>query len=266
MQLSSRQNPLFKQLNSLNTRPGRTKSGLYLLEGIRLVEEAIAAGIPLEYAAYSEHLSRNQRGLDCLAAVSALGLTPVLFDDRLFCELARTERPQGILVAARLPTTLADDDAFWSGGSMWLIIDEVQDPGNLGTILRTSEAFGVDRVVALKGTVDPYNDKVLRSAMGAIFRLQLVHDQSSDFVLAKLRQNNVQIVVSALATASQPYQQVEYGQRLALVVGNEGAGVSQYWLDQADLIVQIPILGEAESLNVAVATGILLAKIVENRS
>lgn len=265
MQLSSRQNPLFKQLKSLNTRSGRTKSGLYLLEGVRLVEEALAAGIPLEFAAYSEHLSRNQRGLACLSAIGALGITPVLFNDKLFCELASTERPQGILVAARVPTTLVSDEDFWSGGNLWLIIDGVQDPGNLGTVLRTAEALGVERVVSLKGSVDPYNDKVIRSAMGAIFRLPLVHDQSNDFVLDKLCQSNMQIVVSALA-GSQPYQQVEYAQRLALVIGNEGAGVGQHWLDQADLIVQIPILGEAESLNVAVAAGILLAKIVERRS
>lgn len=262
MQISSRQNPLFKQLKSLNTRLGRAKSGLYLLEGVRLVEEAIAAGISLEHAAFSDYLLNTQRGQDCLATICALGITPVLFDDKLFCELTNTERPQGIFVTARLPNTLANDADFWTGGNLWLIIDGVQDPGNLGTILRTAEALAVERVVALKGTVDPYNDKVVRSAMGAIFRLPLVHDISSELVLAKLRQTSIQIVVSAL-TNSQPYQQVEYAQRLALVVGNEGAGVSQTWLDQANLTVRIPILGEAESLNVAVATGILLAKIVE---
>lgn len=265
MRISSRQNPLFKQLKALNARSGRAKSGLFLVEGVRLVEEAVAAKIPLRHAVYSDYLVNNQRGLDCLAAIEALGITPVLLDDRLLCELASTERPQGIFVVASVPTTLVSDKAFWSEGNVWLIIDGVQDPGNLGTILRTAEALGVERVVALKGTVDPYNEKVVRSSMGAIFRLPLVHDQSSDFVLAKLRENKVQIVVSALET-SQPYQHAYYSERLALVIGNEGAGVAKFWLEAANLVVQIPILGQAESLNVAVATGILLAKIAENRS
>ncbi len=264
MMFSSRQNPLFKQLKSLGTRSGRAKSGLYLLEGVRLVEEAIAAAIPIEHAVYSSHLERNQRGLECLNALASMGVNPQPFADKLFCELASTERPQGILVAARLPLTLASKAGFWSEGKLWLLIDGVQDPGNLGTILRTAEALGVDRVVALKGTVDPYNEKVIRSAMGAIFRLPLVSEQGNELVLTKLRQQGVQLVVSALAE-SVPYNQVNYAERLALVVGNEGAGVAPFWLEAADAIVQIPILGQAESLNVAVATGVLLAKIVEDR-
>lgn len=265
MLISSRQNPLFKQLKALNSRAGRAKSELYLLEGVRLVEEAIAAGIPIQHAIYSSHLERSQRGLDCLAEISALGVAPQLLDDKLFCELANTERPQGILIAASLPTTLASDMEFWSAGALWLIIDGVQDPGNLGTILRTAEALGVERVVALKGTVDPYNEKVIRSAMGAIFRLPILHDQSDELVLKQLRQQTVQIVVSALSE-SVPYNRVAYRQRLALVVGNEGAGVTPFWVEAAELVVQIPIVGQAESLNVAVATGILLAKIMENRN
>lgn len=263
--ISSRQNPLFKQFKSLSTRSGRAKSGLYLLEGVRLVEEAIAAGISIEHAVYSSHLERNQRGMDCLEAIVNMGVSPQLLADKLLCELASTERPQGILVTASLPSTLASDAGFWSGGRIWLVIDGVQDPGNLGTILRTAEALGVERVVALKGTVDPYNEKVIRSAMGAIFRLPIVHEQDKESVLAKLQQYSVQLVVSAL-DQSVPYNQVNYAERLALVVGNEGAGVAPFWLEAADLVVQIPILGQAESLNVAVATGILLAKVVENRS
>lgn len=264
--ISSRQNPLFKQLKALATRSGRAKSGLFLLEGVRLVEEALAVNIPLQHAVFSSQLERNQRGLDCLTALARRGITPVPMEDKLFCELASTERPQGILVTARLPVGLTDEATFWAQGSVWLLVDGVQDPGNLGTILRTAEALGVERVVALKGTVDPYNEKVIRAAMGAIFRLPLVHEQENDFVLGKLRENGVQIVVSALQEDSKPYQQVAFAQRLALVVGNEGAGVSTFWLQAADLKVQIPILGVAESLNVAVATGILLAKIAENRS
>ena len=264
MLISSRQNPMFKQLNALNSRSGRTKSGLYLLEGVRLVEEAIASGIPIKYAVYSSHLERNQRGLECLAAIAKTGVSPQLMDDNLLCELASTERPQGILVAAQLPIALASDLRFWSEGRLWLLVDGVQDPGNLGTILRTAEALGVERVVCLKGTVDPYNEKVIRSAMGAIFRLPILHDLGNELVLDNLRQQAVQIVASAL-TDSVPYDQVAFAARLALVVGNEGAGVTSFWTEAADLVVQIPIVGQAESLNVAVATGILLAQIVQKR-
>lgn len=258
--ISSRQNALIKQLHSLKNRPGRSKSGLFLVEGVRLIEEALAAAVAIEYAVYSSHLEGNKRGQECLAALVGSGIEPHLISDNLLCELADTERPQGIIIAARLPKTLPDDDVFWQQGNFWLIIDGVQDPGNLGTILRTAEAFGADRVVALKGTVDPYNEKVIRSAMGAIFRLPLLSEENSETVLTNLKQQEVQIIVSAL-TNSVPYDQISYAPRLALVIGNEGAGVSSIWMDAADLVVQIPIAAQAESLNVAVATGIMLAKI-----
>lgn len=259
--ITSRQNSSYKLLKSLRTRSGREKASLYLLEGVRLVEEAIASGIPIRYAIYSDYLKRSQRGIDCLHALANLGVVPQHISDRLLCELADTERPQGILVATELPSpAIASDEAFWAAGKLFLLIDGVQDPGNLGTILRTAEAFGVDRVVALKGTVDPYNSKVIRSAMGAIFRLPLLHNQTNEVILKRLKQHDIQIVATALGE-SVPYHHAVYRSRVALVVGNEGAGVSSFWLDVAHLAVRIPIRPPAESLNVAVATGILLAQL-----
>lgn len=260
--ITSRQNSLFKQLKALDSRAGREKAGLYSIEGIRLIEEAIAANVPIAYAVYSNYLEQNHRGKACLATLAQLGIQPRLVDDGLLRELANTERPQGLLIAARLPDSTCLAKSFWQGGSRFLVVDGVQDPGNLGTILRTSEAFGVDRVVLLKGTVDAYNDKVVRSAMGATFRLPIVRDQVAESVLAQLQQEDVQIIATSLA-ADIAYNQAAYAERWALVVGNEGDGIAPLWENAADLKVIIPLAEPVESLNVAIATAILLAHMAK---
>lgn len=258
--IESSQNPLIKQLRSLHSRSGRQKSGLFLLEGVRLVEAALDAGVSVRHAVYSSQLDSNQRGLSCLERLAALGCQPQLINAGLFSSLAETEHPQGLIAAAALP-----DDADLSvrdlvDVSRLLIVDGVQDPGNLGTIIRTADALGVQMVLTLAGTVDAYNPKVVRSAMGSLFHVRLRQGRQPDAVLPMLRQAGLQLVVSSL-TQAVPYTTAPYGERVALVVGNEGAGVSAELLQAADLRVTIPIVGQAESLNVAVATGIILAKL-----
>ncbi len=258
--ISSRQNPLAKLLNSLHSRHGRQKSGLFLLEGIRLVEEALAAGLVIRHAVYSPRLQSNQRAMACLKQLQAASLCqPQLVSDGLLKWLADTEQPQGLLVAAEQP---ARDELDLSGINRVLLVDGVQDPGNLGTIIRTADALGTQLVLLLSGTVDAYNEKVVRSAMGSLFHVRLQQGISAAIVLPLLRKTGIQLVVSALEQAV-PYDRAVYGERVALVVGNEGAGVSSDLLQAADLRVVIPILGQAESLNVAVATGIILARLAQ---
>lgn len=258
--IESSQNPLIKQLRGLHSRSGRQKTGLFLLEGVRLVEAALDAGISVRHAVYSPELKGNQRGLACLARIAALGCQPQAISSSLFRSLADTEHPQGLIVAAALPQDAELTEADFANVSRLLIVDGVQDPGNLGTIIRTADALGVEMVLALAGTVDAFNEKVVRSAMGSLFHLRLRQGHQSQNLLPLLRRAGLQLVVSSLSDAV-PYTQARYGDRVALVVGNEGAGVSADLLQAADLKVTIPIVGQAESLNVAVATGIILARL-----
>lgn len=258
--IESSQNPLIKQLRSLHSRGGRQKSGLFLLEGVRLVEAALDAGVSLRHAVYSPQLEDNQRGLACLERIAALGCQPQAISASLFRSLAETEHPQGLIVAAVLPQDAELAETDFSGVSRMLIVDGVQDPGNLGTIIRTADALGVQMVLTLAGTVDAFNEKVVRGAMGSLFHVRLRQGHQSSSVLSMMRRAGLQLVVSSLSDAV-PYASAPYGERVALVVGNEGAGVSVELQQAADLRVTIPIVGRAESLNVAVATGIILAAL-----
>lgn len=258
--ITSRQNGLIKQLNSLHTRSGREKAGMFLLEGVRVVEEALDAGLILEYALYSEQLVRNHRGEELLARLTHGGIHLQQVEDHLLCEVAGTERPQGLAVAARFPKPDWPTEYGQLSSLRLLVIDGIQDPGNLGTIIRTADAFSVHAVICLKGTVDPYNAKVVRSAMGSLFHLPVIVDQVGQDVIERLHAAGVQIIATAVDQAVN-YRLAAYSDRVALVMGNEGAGVSDLWMQAADLRVTIPISGQSESLNVAVAAGILLAEL-----
>ncbi len=256
--ITSKQNGLIKQLKSLHSKSGREKAGLFLLEGVRLIEEALKAEVPLEHAVFSEHLMRSPRGESLLNELRQIGVILHQVEDRLLCEVAGTERPQGLVVAARVASSEWPVTFEQATSLRLLVIDGVQDPGNLGTIVRTADAFSADAIVCLKGTVDVYNEKVVRSAMGSLFHVPVMVDQEGEDTLKRLKAAKVQIVATAVHQAVN-YRAAPYCERVALVLGNEGSGVSDLWMDAADLRVTIPISGQAESLNVAVATGILLA-------
>lgn len=258
--ITSRHNPVYKELNGLHSRQGREGNQLFLIEGVRLIEEALAAGLGITTLVYSQHLLRTRRGEACLESMQARGVDVREIDDRLLCQLARTERPQGILAAVRQPAL--EMSGLLSRGDRLrvLVVDRVQDPGNLGTLLRTAEAFDWHAVITTKGTVDLYNDKTIRSAMGSLFRLPHAQGLESMSLLQDLQAARLQIIATALHEA-QPFHRASYSSRCALVVGNEGAGVDPVWLNAADTKVTIPIPGPAESLNVGVAAGIVMARI-----
>ena len=169
--------------------------------------------------------------------------------------VADTEQPQGIVAIARVPRSTLGNLPAGSSEQRWLVLDGVQDPGNLGTILRTAAAFGVGGVLALPGTVDAWNAKVVRSTMGASFRMPVVPvdlNELHDFLVAR------EVVLWATDSAGEDIGAVAAPPRLALAVGNEGQGLSPALLALAERKVAIPITTEVESLNVDVATGILL--------
>lgn len=239
----------------LKRRRARERTGLFLAEGVRCVEELLASSLGVRSVVLSPGIRETQRGAsldsELRSQSSRRGFDLAEVSDQELAAAADTESPQGVMAIAEQPGRAFEKD---DAEGIVLLLDGVQDPGNVGTILRTAQAFGVAATVALPGTVDLWNPKVVRSAMGALFTHRAFHATLADS-LAFLRGESVPIWV---ATARGDAIRKRGGaEGLAIVLGNEGSGVSADLAAAADCTVSIPIRG-VESLNVAVAAGILL--------
>jgi TrmH family RNA methyltransferase len=242
-QIESPQNRHFKEWKKLLRRKGREKAGLYLVEGEHLVAEALKEKGVVKALIFDA--SRTPPELPGAEDVAAFSLSAPLFK-----ELCATEAPQGVLAVCAVT-----DDKLPEDARRFLLIDAVRDPGNLGTLIRTADAAGLDAVILGPGTVDPYNDKVLRSAQGSHFHLPVRSAPLSEIIPA-LQARGIPVYGTSLAGADLGgWGPVE---AFALLVGNEADGVDPVLLAMTDANVRIPMYGRAESLNVAVAAGILM--------
>lgn len=241
--IESISNPKVKQWKKLLTKKERDKSGTFLVEGFHLVEEAIIQGEQISEIIVSEKVGLPPRW--------DLGSTPVTtITEEISDSLSDTEAPQGIYAVCRQANPQAGN------AKSLLLIDAVQDPGNLGTMIRTADAAGIDAVIVGRGSVDIYNSKVLRSAQGSHFHLPIIRGDLHEW-MDKLQEKNIPVYGTALEGAS-AYTDISGGDSFALMVGNEGNGVGKDFLANTTANLYIPIYGKSESLNVAVATGILL--------
>lgn len=248
--IESKDNNLFKETKKLKERKNRNKNNKYIIEGFRLVEEAFKANLTIEYLIVTKE---DNEKMDTYIGKYLNSNTKIyLMSDGLFKELISTEQPQGILAVANMKDNILKDD-----GSFYLLCDKVQDPGNLGTIIRTAHAAGIDGIILTKGTVDIYNDKTVRATMGSLFYLPVVYDDDNLSLIKDLKEKDFKIVVTSLETDKDFYEEDLKG-KVVLTVGNEGNGVSDEVYELADTKVKIPMPGNAESLNVAVASSIIM--------
>jgi len=248
-------------IRDLQLRRGRERRGLTLAEGVRLVEEALAAGVPVRGAAVSPALEGTPRGKALKAALVAKGARLEEVGDPELDQLADTEHPQGI-VAIIEPARWGLHHIDLHRGGVVLVLDAVQDPGNVGTMLRTSQALGAAGVVALKGTAELTNPKVIRGSMGALFKFPAVSTDEPAF-LEWSRASR--LTIWATAADGVPLDRPDRPDRLALVAGNEGAGVGPGLSAAAQRRVAIRLVPGAESLNVAIAAAILLHEVLRDR-
>ncbi|CAM3752915.1 TrmH family RNA methyltransferase [Mesobacillus zeae] len=241
--IHSAKNPQVKQWKKLMTRKERDKSGSFIIEGFHLVEEALKGNAEVLEIIVSEK-AEMPPGLD-------YGSVPTTTVTQEIAEiLAETETTQGIFAVCRQPA------AGNVSGKTFLLIDAVQDPGNLGTMIRTADAAGIDAVIVGAGSVDIYNPKVLRSAQGSHFHLPVLSGSLYEWI-DQLTNQDIPVYGTALLNGM-PYTDLHQGSEFALIVGNEGNGVDKDLLAKTAGNLYIPILGKSESLNVAVAAGILL--------
>lgn len=242
-----------RRIEALQRRKSREREGLFVAEGVRVVEELLASDTVLRHVVVSPSLEDSARGRALLE--HAVERTTVLHtNDVELRRLTGTETSQGVLAVAEIPHRALNDIAL-SARTTVLVLDAVQDPGNLGTLIRTADAFAVAGVIALEGTVDCWNPKVVRAAAGSLFRAPVVY-ASADDVHDWFTAN--EIVGYGADAAGANVDTVTTAPRAALIVGNEGAGLGAGARALAQRSVAIPMPGHAESLNVAVAAGILL--------
>jgi TrmH family RNA methyltransferase len=238
----------------LKRRKAREKHQLFVAEGVRAVEDLLRSDVAIRGALVAPQLLDAPRGAALAAALRGKKIVVEEVAANVFGSAAETESPQGVVAIAEVPTrSFASLGTDWSGTV--LILDAVQDPGNVGTILRSAAALGVIATVALPGTVDLWNAKVVRSGMGAHFRhlaFSSTWDELDSF------RKNAGAAVFAADMGGESVDGIDAPHRILLVVGNEGSGVSQEARSRAERVVSIPITSDVESLNVAVATGILL--------
>ncbi|ABG83488.1 MULTISPECIES: TrmH family RNA methyltransferase [Clostridium] len=247
LEIESKNNNLFKEIKKLKEKKHRIKSNKYLIEGLRFVEEAIKSKVSIDSIIFTE--SFKEKNPDLFLKINE-NIKLIQMNETLLKQLCSTENPQGIVGVINM------QNKELKSGELVVLVDKVQDPGNMGTIIRTAHAAGAAGIVMTKGTVDIYNDKTLRSTMGSIFYIPIVEDNSLDFVKS-LKKEGYKLVVSSLQGKNNFFEENLQG-KVMIAVGNEGNGVSDEVYDIADIKVKIPMPGEAESLNVAVATSIMI--------
>ena len=245
-----------RTLRDLRRRRIRESEGHFLAEGVRVVEDLLGSSIPIRWLAVASSLGDTERGGALLHEVGRRGLPLRVLPDADFERHAATDSPQGVIAVAEIPRWSLDDLHGSPTSGVVLVLDAVQDPGNFGTLVRSAEALGAAGVIALPGTVDAWNAKAVRAAVGSSFRQPIVPapwDEARDWLRA------AGFCILAAEVGGEP---VRAGAgKAALVVGNEGGGVSPEVLAAADLRVGIPLRGRAESLNVAAAAAILLYEL-----
>jgi len=238
----------------LKRRKARERNGRFVAEGVRTVEELARSPLTVESVLVAERAAQDERVAAAIAALAARGVPVLRLSDAEFDSAADTEHPQGLLAIARQPSR--DLDALAPRERMrLLVLDGIQDPGNVGTLVRTAAALGATAVVALPGTVDLWNAKVVRSAAGTHFGFPAVEASLAE-LQAYLECHKVALWGTDAGGA--PVDAVAAPDRLAIAVGNEGAGLSELLRARCSKVVSLPMAPGVESLNVAVAAGIAL--------
>ena len=249
--ITSRQNPLMTRVRKLvSSRSFRRREGEYLCDGMKLLEEALKWKAPLHTVIRSE-------GLDLPPLPAEVRQVEVPRD--VMASISPMEAPQGALMLCALPDTALPQRLT---GKKYLVLDGLQDPGNVGTIWRTADAFGADALILLSGCADPFNPKTTRAAMGATFRLP-VYETDGETLARRLAEAGLPLYATALREDTMTLGEKTLGP-CAVVIGSEGKGVSQEMLDRCAGTVKIPMEEKCESLNAAMAAGVVLWEMYRN--
>ncbi len=259
--ITTNTNQQIRQITALKDRSReRARSGLFVAEGSRMVRETPPQ--LLEKLLFSESFSKKEEAGKVLRELAEKGrpMEPVLVSDTVFAKMSDTVHPQGICAVVRQPVYAPGqllENAAGTGGVL-LVLENIQDPGNLGTMLRTAEAAGACGVLLSKDCVDPFNPKVVRSTMGAMYRVPFsVYDDMNE-LMPELKKRQIRSLAASLGADSEDYTKADYAGAVAILIGNEGNGLLPATIEGADGRIRIPMEGMTESLNAAVSAALLL--------
>lgn len=249
--IESNQNKIIKEVNSLKAKKERDKTGLFILEGKRLVDE-IPNSWEIKYLLKAESYSED---------INFENVYTV--KDSLFEKISETVNPQGILAVCHIKE-FDVTNVDYSNSPFFVVLENVTDPGNMGTLIRTADAAGADGIFLSKGCVDIYNPKVIRATMGSIFHLPIYRNLNLMDLMEDFKNNNVKTLAAHLKGTSTPYK-VDMTTACAVIIGNEANGLSDEISEMASNLVKIPMPGKAESMNAGIAGGILIYEAVRQR-
>ncbi|HSH35449.1 23S rRNA (guanosine(2251)-2'-O)-methyltransferase RlmB [Schnuerera sp.] len=261
--ITSSSNPTIKEIKTLYRKKERWTKKSFLAEGIKIVEEYVDKKYPISYIVVSENL-HNIRGGEALLDKIQNHKYIIQVPDKLYKEISDMESPQGVLAVVKFELDYIQN-LHNKENPFILLLDKVQDPGNMGTIIRTADAFGVDGIIVTDGCVDIYNPKVVRATMGSIFRVPIYHYSIGAEIIEELKSKNIKIYSTSLK-GNRFIQNTDFNKPSLLIIGNESKGVSKHLEALADDLIKIPMVGEAESLNAAVASSIIMYEVARQRN
>lgn len=262
--------PITSRDNSLLRRARAVRDGkiddLIFVEGLRLCEEALSSKLEIDAVIYTDHIARKDRAANLIQNLNSRAKSSAEVSEKLLESISYTKTPQGIVVLAARPTN--DEETFaakQTRSPLLVVLHEINNPVNVGAIVRTAEAAGATGIIATANTADPFSPKALRGAMGSAFRVPIWSGPTFNEALAWCHSRKIGTIAADLS-GSTTHMEVDWRKSSAIIVGQESTGLSPDQVAAADSSVRIPMHGAAESLNVAVATGIILFEAARQRA
>ena len=257
--ITSKDNELIKHIRKLKDKKYRDESNEYVVEGVKLVEEAVKENAKIKQIIVCEDTTRTYE-IPTHIMLEIARYDCISVSNKIFNIITQVTNPQGIMAIIEKN---AQDAQIDYSQDIIVVLDDVQDPGNLGTILRTVDSIGLNQIIVSKGTADAFNSKVVRSTMGAIFRIKIIEVENLVQEIKEMRKHHFKLMVTSLQTKNSIYD-IDFNKKI-IVIGNEANGVSKEIQDMADEKAKIPMLGRTESLNASVAAGVVMYEYVRQK-
>jgi len=254
--IKSKDNGKIRCVRSLSSKKGRDEENAFIVEGIKFIKEAIGEKAHIKSLVFNENTLIKTQTKEIYDFALKSEIEIIICQDNVFKTVADTMSSQGVIaVINRKKNTKTIDDFKFA-----IMCDRIQDPGNLGTIIRTADAFGPAAVILNKGCADEYNPKVVRASAGAIFRVPFIHSDSDKEMLNQLKESGY-LIISTVVDSEHSFEDIDMNEKICVVVGNEGQGVSREIAESSHMGVTIKMTGLSESLNASIAAGISIYEI-----
>lgn len=260
--ITSFSNPTIKSIRKLLSHKERASSGRFLVEGLRIVAEAMQCHAKIETVIIAPELLVSEFGMSLIQMAKDLSLSLIEVSKEVFSTFSFKDGPQGIAAVLFQNWSVLEINQLHPA-DVWVALEAVQNPGNLGSIMRTAEATGAKGIILLDQTTDPYDPTAIKASMGAIFSLQVIKTDLENFLIWKKKTNI--FLIGTSDKADMDYIELTYPEACILLMGSEREGLSQPYLHLCDQVVKIPMQGRSDSLNLAIATSLVLYQIYNQR-